>query len=211
MSEALHQAIRDALRDGRGYEERGILPATLLEATLPLHADEGLLYQSVYTIFLALPGRLLAGSVLRITTQDVEGGVRLRWASREVLPPGASPEGDLRTALSGGTHGDLVEIALHALERFCHMRAGFVEVRPGRLWSSSSFRTPDHVEREVEAFIPTRAPGPGVPHTVPVARDAGAAPPAPRDARAAEGRSGASRWPPRRRPRRNVKLKAPTI
>lgn len=211
MSEALHRAIRDALRDGRGYEERGILPAPLLEATLPLHADDGLLYQAVYTVFIALPGRLLPGSVLRITTEDVQGGVRLRWTSREVLLPGAPTGGDLRAALAGGTHGDLVEIALHALERFCSVRAGFVEVRPGRIWTSSSFQTPDHVEREVEAFIPMRPGEVGAARGVPVPREVEAAAAEPEDAPSG-GVSGRARRPlARRARRRNVKLKAPTI
>ena len=158
MAEALHRAIEDALRDGVGYERRGILVAKALEATRPLDADESLLYRAVYTIFRALPERLLQGTVLSIGTRDVEDGVELVWEGREPLHEAEEPPGkDLRALLGHGPHGDLVDIALRALESFCHMRAGFVETTRQRT-VSSSFARPAHVVRRVRALVPT-APG----------------------------------------------------
>lgn len=160
MAKTLHRAITDAIRDARRYDELGVLPTLVLEATTPLDADESLLYQAVYTLFLAMPERLLPGSVLRILTEDVDGGVQLSWSAKERMDavPDAEPAG-LRGALSLGPHGDLVEIALLALERFCRVRAGAVETRRERVLASSSFGYPAHVARHVTALIPGRPPG----------------------------------------------------
>lgn len=211
LAKVLHQAILDAVRDAQRYDERGILPSLVLEATADLAADESILYQAVYTIFLALPDRLLAGSVLRVTTEDVDGGVRLSWSAKEevVHAPADGGEGDLRAVLGRGPHGDLVDIALLALERFCRVRAGFVETRKERVLASSSFGFPAHVAREVTAFIPakrTPAGGSGVPAT-----HADPAGPVREEPREAGGVRVQGSHRPRRRRRRIVRLKTPTI
>jgi hypothetical protein len=166
MSKALHEAILDALEDPR-YAERGILVTALLDATLPLDADESLLSRSVYTIFRALPDRLLSGTTLCVATVDLpEGGVELAWEAKERSPSGAPERGDdLRALLGRGPHGDLVEIALLALERFCLVRAGCVDTYRERVGSASSFERPSHVIRRVVAVIPTgrAAPAPRAP------------------------------------------------
>lgn len=157
MSTILHRAIRDGIRDAHAYHERGILVSQLLEATVDLMADESLLYQSVYTIFRALPARLLAGSILLVSTEDVEGGVQLTWEGREPAE-GTRAEGtDVRNLLRVGPHGDLMEIALVALERFCQARAGYVESTVERVPIASAFERPPHVIRRVVAFLPTRS------------------------------------------------------
>ena len=161
MAQALHQAIRDAL-DEPSYAERGILVATVLEATTPLDAEASLLHRSVQTIFRALPGRLVPGTTLCIATSDLpEGGVELTWESRERLDPNAAPT-DLRTLLGAGPHGDLLDIAMLALERFYHVRAGYVDTRREAVASASSFERPPHVIRRVVAVIPAvrAAPSP---------------------------------------------------
>lgn len=153
MARALHRAISDALRDAPGYATRGVLPALVLEAHADLEEHEGLLYQAVYTIFVALPERLLPGSVLRVTTEDGEDGVILTWTAKEAMEP---REEDLATALGRGPHGDLLAIAFLALDRFCRMRAGSVIERRGPVQASSSFGYPAHAVRTVTATIPSR-------------------------------------------------------
>lgn len=153
MADALHRAIEDALRDAPAYEGKGILVTTLLEARRPLHAEGSLLYRAVYTIFRALPDRLLPGSLLSISTTDVDDGVELVWEGREALVDGSPRAGGLRDLLGQGPHGDLITIALQALETYCNVRAGFVETRSRRV-ESSSFERPAHVVRRVTAHIP---------------------------------------------------------
>lgn len=153
MSRVLHRAILDALRDAQDYREKGILVSPLLEATVDLAAHESVLYQAVYTLFRALPSRLLPGSLLLVSTQDVEGGVELLWEGREPFSP--EPEGrDVLNLLRSGPHGDLLEIAMLALERFCEARAGYVEqrVEPGS--TSSAFERAPYVVRRVAAYLP---------------------------------------------------------
>lgn len=178
MADALHRAIRDALRDGQGYANRGILVTTVLEATRPLKADDSLLYRAVYTIFRALPDRLLRGTTLNVATHDTQDGVELMWEGREEmreLP--AEVDGPTRRKLSAGRHADLVEIAYMALEDLCAVRAGHIEVLRERIGESSSFARPAHILRRVTAYIPAveetppeSAPGsagpPGGPATI---------------------------------------------
>jgi|SRR5581483_1380751 len=164
MSSVLHRAILDGLRDAPAYGERGILVLPLLEATLDLGAHETLLYQAVYTLVRALPDRLLRGSPFVITTTDAPGGVELAWEGREPAERAAGG-GDLRGALRLGPHGDLLDIALLALERFCDARSGFIETRESPIDSASAFPRPPHVLRRVVAFLPTK-PEDGAPALV---------------------------------------------
>lgn len=154
MSRILHQAIRDALRDAPGYQERGILVSQFLDATADLSADETLLYRAVYTIFRALPERLMRGSLMLVATEDVEGGIQLTWEGRE--PADLPHAGDVRDLLRAGPHGDLLEIAMVALERFCQARAGYVETTVERVQTASAFERPPHAIRRVVAFLPRR-------------------------------------------------------
>jgi hypothetical protein len=153
MSDVLHRAILDSLRDAPGYREKGILVAPLLEATTPLAADEALLYQVAYTIFCTMPDRLLPGSLFHVATQDAGMGVQLQWEGREPLRE-APTSSTARGVLGRGPHGDLLEIAMLALERFCQARAGFVDVVAERVPTSSAFTRPAHVVRRVVAFLP---------------------------------------------------------
>lgn len=165
MAETLHRAIRDALRDA-SYASRDITVATFLDATRPLDADETLLYRCVYTIFRALPARLLRGSTLNISTCDIEDGIELVWEGREAVTADGNVN-DARAALARGPHGDLLDIAFGALEHFCHVRAGHVESTRGRVVSGSSFDRPPYVVRRVLAHIPALTPPSRVDAAVP--------------------------------------------
>jgi hypothetical protein len=156
MSDVLHRAILDALRDAPGYRQKGILVSPILEATAPLAAHETLLDQAVYTIFCTLPHRLVQGSILHVATYDVGGGVQLLWEGREPLREEPGP-GTVAGLLREGPHGDLLHVAMRALERFCHARSGFVDVVVEQGPSASAFSRPPRVVRRVLAFLP----GPG--------------------------------------------------
>lgn len=155
MARVLHQAIQDAIRDAKGFEERSILVTAVLEATHDLDARETVLYQSVYTIFSAMPERLVRGSLFQVSTMDVENAVQLSWEARE--EPTLMPAGqDVYRVMTYGPHGDLVGIALRALERFCQVRAGYLESRFQEVRNSSSFAQPDYIVRRVVAVIPCK-------------------------------------------------------
>ncbi|HVM45871.1 MAG TPA: hypothetical protein VM582_08050 [Candidatus Thermoplasmatota archaeon] len=151
LAQTLHRAILDALADSPGYAERGILTLPALEATLPLHAEDSLLYRAIYTIFRALPERLVPGTMLSISTIDTPEGVELMWEGKERTPA----EGALRDVLASGPYGDLLELAVLALEGFCNMRAGYVESVRETSPSASSFERPPYIVRRVTALIPT--------------------------------------------------------
>ena len=154
MARALHRAIHDALRDSKAYASRGILVSTALTAKTDLHAPEALLHRAIYTLFAALPWRIVPDSTLLITTYDVEGGVELLWEGREEW---THPAQD-RDALRDGPHGDLVDIALTALRTFCAMREGRVEVEHEPLPSSPRFPRGTSARRRVTAFLPAAPP-----------------------------------------------------
>lgn len=151
VATALHAAIVKALRDSRAYGERGILVSPLLTATKPLDAPPALLHSAVYTLFCALPHRLVRGSTMLIATEDVDGGIELVWECREEPAFGVA---DLHASLRGGPHGDLVDIALRALESFCDLRAGSVETMLVPAPASPQFPRGDAVLRRVTAFLP---------------------------------------------------------
>lgn len=178
MAQSLHRAIHDALRDQSGYAAKDILVGTFLEATRPLDADDTVLYRAVYTIFRALPARVLPGSTLNISTYDVENGVELEWEWREAMDPRAPTGADLHALLRHGPHGDLVGIALSALEQFCNLRAGYVETTRERVEASTSFDRPPYVVRRVLAHIPAK------PSTAGGVREGAVPPTAPEDAQA---------------------------
>lgn len=200
MSEALHRAIRDALRDAQAYAAHDVTVSTFLDATRPLHADDTILYRAVYTIFRALPARLLRGSTLNISTYDTEEGVELLWEGREPAQQEAPSESSLRVVYGRGPHGDLLEIALRALEEFCDVRAGYVQTSRERVDSSTSFDRPAYIIRRVRAHIPARQPpaalGVGSGHPA-VDANAPATMPGEEDAR--EGSTFRARLPPARR------------
>lgn len=157
MASALHKAILDALASP-SYGERGILVNALLEATSPSYANERLLYQCVFTIFRALPERLVPGTTLDVATSDLpDGGIEIFWEGKERLPPDAEAGRDLRELMGHGPHGDLVEIAIIALERYCNMHAGHVDTYRERVASASSFERPAHIIRRVLAVLPAPA------------------------------------------------------
>ena len=172
MTHPLHKAIYDALKDP-AYADKGILVTTILEATQNLDADESLLYRAVYTIFRALPGRLLPGTTLAISTFDLpEGGIELTWEGRERIEPEDAGATDLRSILGQGPHGDLVEIAILALQRYCNMRAGHLDSRRDKVGESSSFARPAHIVRRVVAVIPATMPSAGATSSLREAEDA---------------------------------------
>lgn len=167
MAETLHRAIIDALRDSKGYGARGILVSLALTANTDLRAaPEELLHRSVYTLFAALPWRLVPDSTLFISTADVDGGVELVWEGREEPAFAGSEPGQ---ALREGPHGDLVDIALTALRTFCAMRDGRVDVELTSVPSSPRFTRGVAVRRRVTAFLPAR------PHETPAPEGAGRA------------------------------------
>lgn len=147
------------MRDSRAYAGRGILASVILEATTPLDEVEDVLYRSVYTLFAAMPWRLVPGSRLLIHTADVPGGVELTWEAREEA---GAEEGGVHTALAAGPHGDLVEIAFHALERFCAARAGETETRLTELPRAGYMPPRPVLLRRVRVMIPA-APQPAEP------------------------------------------------
>lgn len=151
MSQALHAAIRHALADSAGYRARGILVSPILNATADLRLPNDVLYNAVYTLFCALPWRLVPGTSIFIATMDVPGGVELAWECREEPPMGGS---GLRDALRQGPHGDLVDIAYGALEQFCGLRAGECLAERAVVPSSPQFPRGEAVLRRVRAFLP---------------------------------------------------------
>lgn len=122
-------AIQEALRDGAdAYEAAGILVVPHLDARSTSAGDPQVIYQSVYTIFRALPARLPPAAVLYVATRDRAGGdVELTWEAREEGghegDETASPEAVLRT----GPYGDLLELALLGLEAICRARSGLAQ------------------------------------------------------------------------------------
>lgn len=118
---------------------------------MPLRAPEDILYRSVYTLFAAMPWRLAPGTTFFVATHDVAGGVELTWEGREEAGLGA--EG-FRDVLRMGPHGDLVDIAFSALERFCAARAGEAQTALTVLQSSPRMPRRDVVIRRVRIFIP---------------------------------------------------------
>ena len=155
LADALHRAISDALRDSKAYSSRGILVSVALTAKTDLHAPEALLHRAVYTLFAALPWRLVPDSALFIATFDMDGGIGLVWEGRE--EPVYDGEG--LEQLREGPHGDLVDIALTALRSFCALRDGHVEVERVEVPSSPRFPRGIAIRRRVAAFLPA-VPGP---------------------------------------------------
>ena len=151
MSQALHAAIRHALADSPAYGARGILVTTILEAKADLRVPTDVLYNAVYTLFCALPWRLVPGTSMLVTTLDVPGGVELTWECRE--EPTTNEKG-LRDALRHGPHGDLADIAYAALERFCGLRAGECLAQRTLVPASPRFPRGDAVLRRVRVFLP---------------------------------------------------------
>ena len=154
LADALHRAILDALHDSKAYLRRGILVSLALTAKTDLGAPPQLLHRAVYTLFAAMPWRLVPDSTIFIATYDVDGGVTLVWESREV--PAFATE-DLDQSLREGPHGDLVDIALTALRNFCAMRAGEMKTERVILPSSPRFPRGLAVQRRVTAFLPAAA------------------------------------------------------
>ena len=151
MAVQLHAAIGRALRDSRAYAERGILVSPILLATRTLQAPPELLHHAIYTLFCALPHRLVPDTTLLIATDDVEGGIELTWEARE-LP--AFAHRDLHESLRAGPHGDLVDIAFTALQSFCELRAGRIDMELITIPASPRFPKGDAVLRRVTAFLP---------------------------------------------------------
>lgn len=151
LAEHLHAAIHDALRDSTAYASRGILVSTALTARHDLHASNEVLYRAMYTLFCAMPWRLARDTTFFISTVDVDGGIELEWEGRE---ESAEAEGALRDVLRAGPHGDLVDIALAALEQFCDARAGAVRTDLVPLPSSPRFPRGSLAVRRVSVFLP---------------------------------------------------------
>lgn len=151
MSRTLHAAIRHAVADSPAYRSRGILVSLLLEAEADLRVGDDVLYNAVYTLFCALPHRILPGTSMVVSTFDVQGGVELRWECREEP---TLTEGDLRQVLRQGPHGDLVDIAFAALERFCGLRAGDCLTDLAPVPASPHFPRGVALHRRVRAFLP---------------------------------------------------------
>lgn len=114
-------------------EQRGILVVKDLAATY-LSADDDVLEEALSVIFRALPARLLAGSVLYVTTRDRAGGdVELSWEARD--EPAAEPRAD--ALLREGPYGDLLGLAILGLAEICRTRHALAE-RPEPPPSGSS-------------------------------------------------------------------------
>lgn len=122
-----------------------------LTANTDLRAPEQLLHRAVYTLFAAMPWRLIPDSTFFVATYDVEGGIELVWEGRE--EPAFESEG-LDASLREGPHGDLVDIALTALRSFCAMREGRVEVQRAEVPASPRFPRGVAIRRRVTAFLP---------------------------------------------------------
>lgn len=159
MAKTLHAAIRHALADSPAYRSRGILVSTALTAEADLNAEGDVLYNAVYTLFCALPWRVVPGTSVYITTFDVASGIELAWECRE--EPQLA-EGTLRDVLRQGPHGDLVDIALDALEGFCGMRGGECVTERTPVVSSPQFPRSETLLRRVRAYLPA-APGASTP------------------------------------------------
>lgn len=131
----MDRAIRDALRDAEtACRARDVRVDASLEARGVLLNRDGLLYQAVYTIFRAIPDRLPHGGTLRVTTRMMAGGdVELAWEAAPTSPGGDSAAPDAIEALSSGPHGDLLELAVLALERYCRARLGAFQRDEGAL------------------------------------------------------------------------------
>lgn len=151
MSRILHRAIRDALRDAPAYEARAIAVSAVLESTADLDADENVLYDAVYRLFTAMPERLVRGSVLLITTQDTKDATELAWNAREDFASDIAPGASLT---AGYPAGSPIVAALGDLERYCRMRAGYVDARVQTVKNSSSFARPAYLHRRVVAHLP---------------------------------------------------------
>lgn len=150
MSGTLHAAIRHALSDSPQYRARGILVSAVLDARTDLNAENDVLYNAVYTLFCAMPWRLVPGTAMYVHTLDVPGGVELAWECRE----GATVDGDLRRVLREGPHGDLVDIAYAALETFCGLRAGECLSERTVVPASPHFPRGEAIHRRVRAYLP---------------------------------------------------------
>lgn len=139
--------------------------SAVLEARSDLHVEGSLLYNAVYTLFSAMPSRLVAGTTMYIATLDVPGGVELSWECREepqygiaagshARSDGEGGKGGLREILTQGPHGDLSEIAFSALEQFCGLRAGECVTERMVIPASPHFPRGDALLRRVRAFLP---------------------------------------------------------
>lgn len=129
----------------------------MLDACCDLKAEDEVLYNSVYTLFCAMPWRLVPGTTLYVHTLDVPGGVELAWECREAA---SLSDGDLRRVLRQGPHGDLVDIACAALEQFCGLRAGECLSERALVPASPHFPRGEAVQRRVRAYLPiSRADG----------------------------------------------------
>lgn len=150
MVGVLHRAIQDAIRDG-GYEKKGILVDPVLQATLGVAGDEAELYSAVHMLFMAMPDRLVRGSLFLIATQDVEDGVELAWDSREE-PRMSFAAG--QGLLAPYEPGERIAIALADLSRYCDSRAGYVRTSYEQVSNSSSFQRGPYLHRRVVARLP---------------------------------------------------------
>lgn len=124
------RAILAALRDSADeYEAHGILVVTDLAPTSGLRTNDEIVYRAVTTIFRALPRRLARGAVLRIATHPRAGGdVELIWEAREDIGMSRNVGShDPLHVLATGPHGDLLNVAVTALEEICRARGGLVE------------------------------------------------------------------------------------
>lgn len=156
----VNAAIEDALNDAaEAYAAQDVRVEARLEATLDLDTHPGTLYQALYTIFACTPHRVARGSVVRIRTEDRAGrDIEVTW-ERKMADD--TPEGDglaLQHLLGDGRHGDLMELALLALEHACHARTGHFAITTSEepLLADSAADVVPGVYRRVLALIPSR-------------------------------------------------------
>lgn len=160
------RAIVDALRDSaEAYEARGILVITDLTPTSGLVTSDAIVHRAVYTCFRVLPARLARGASIRISTHARAGGdLELIWEAREDADVAAPSEGTTpRTALSRGPHGDLLEVAVTALEDICRARGGLVEQQHIEPPASSAILREPTVWRRYLFLIPSQERQPFAP------------------------------------------------
>lgn len=126
LGSRVDQVIERALAEAaEAYGSRGIRVERELSPVALLATDEPVLEGALSTIFRALPHRLTPGARLRIWAHERAGGdIELAWEAEETVN---APLGDAHP-LARGPGGDLLELAVEGLARFCRARAGHVEV-----------------------------------------------------------------------------------
>lgn len=159
MTSPVNRAVLDGLRDAAAtYDSKGLLVVTLLDATLGANRAEPALCRAVYTIVRVLPLRAASGSLVHIATRDMENGIEITWETWE-----DPSKADKRGPTAQGLMGDLLEVALLALEDVCRAHMGVLEQLEAPVERTSSvFERGARIRRRVRARVPLDGPEPSV-------------------------------------------------